>query len=270
MRTISSVHKLLAVLGLAASVSAHAGTTSFSYQGSLAQGTNATSGKFDFRFTLYDAPLVGSAVTDAVTNTAVNVDNGIFTTIIDFGPGVFTGDDRWLEIAVRTNGPGAFTTLTPRQAVTPVPSALFSVNAANYSGPVSASQLSGAIPSSLLPAGLLTNNAAGVSLSGAFAGNGAGLTGLNANSVTGNFSGASYLAPMSTSYGATELAGSYSYDIYYGGGFVDYLTNSFIATNIACSGVEMVQMWRQYFGFFSVTASTASTFTPPCRFARTR
>jgi len=40
---------------------------------------------------------------------------------LDFGSGVFTGNARWLEIAVRTNGASGFVTLTPRQPLTPTP-----------------------------------------------------------------------------------------------------------------------------------------------------
>jgi hypothetical protein len=145
----------MAMIARAVSLSVHAGT-SFTYQGRLVQGTNSPTGEFDFRFTLYTDPLVGSAATEPVTNAAVKVDNGVFTTMIDFGPGVFAGEDLWLEIAARTNGSRAFTTLVPRQAMTPTPEALFSVTAANYSGPVSASQITGAIPPSLLPADLLS------------------------------------------------------------------------------------------------------------------
>jgi len=34
---------------------------------------------------------------------------------------VFNGPDRWLEIAVRTNGSGGFTNLAPRQPLAPFP-----------------------------------------------------------------------------------------------------------------------------------------------------
>ena len=52
---------------------------------------------------------------------ALDVSNGLFTVTLDFGSGIFTGADRWLEINVRTNGGGAFTTLSPRQRITTVP-----------------------------------------------------------------------------------------------------------------------------------------------------
>jgi len=59
----------------------------------------------------------------------VGVSNGLFTVTLDFGGGVFTGQARWLEIAVRTNGSGAFTALQPRQELMPAPYALYATNA---------------------------------------------------------------------------------------------------------------------------------------------
>jgi hypothetical protein len=58
-----------------------------------------------------------------VTNTAVSVSNGLFTTTIDFG-GAFDGNPRWLEIWVKSNGANNFVMLTPRQQLTPTPYAI--------------------------------------------------------------------------------------------------------------------------------------------------
>ncbi len=195
MSTLGSIRRLGAVAVLAVALSVHAGSTAFRYQGRLGKGTNQVSGTFDFSFTLFSDPLVGSVLAGPVTNNAVNVAAGMFVTMLDFGPNVFTGADCWLEIAVRTNGGSSFIILTPRQAVTPVPKALFSGTAAVYSGPVSASQLTGTIPLSLLPAGLITNGASSVTLAGVFAGSGAGLTNLNAMSFGNGTAAASILLP---------------------------------------------------------------------------
>ena len=111
------------------------------------------------------------------TNAAVPLTNGLFTVSLDFG-NQFPGADRWLEIGVRTNGGGgAFTTLSPRQMVTPIP---YSITAGNVTGPVAASQVSGTIPLAQLPAAVVTNGASGLSLSGVFSGNGANLAGVQA------------------------------------------------------------------------------------------
>jgi hypothetical protein len=115
------------------------------------------------------------------TNTIgpVAVSNGLFTVALDFGAD-FPGADRWLEIGVRTNGTASYTTLSPRQKLTPSPYAL---TASNLSGTLPASQLSGTLPSALLGgtySGALTlNNAAN-----SFTGSGAGLTSLDANNLS--------------------------------------------------------------------------------------
>ncbi|HXP60599.1 MAG TPA: tail fiber domain-containing protein [Dongiaceae bacterium] len=104
--------------------------TAITYQGRLAGGGQAANGVFDFRFAIYDA--AGNPVAGPLTNAAVGVADGIFTTTLDFGSSTFTGDARWLEIAVRTNGSaGEYHVLTPRQALTPAPYALWTSRAAS-------------------------------------------------------------------------------------------------------------------------------------------
>ena len=113
--------------------------TAFTYQGRLNAGTNPVTGLYDFKLDLYNDATGGSAMGGPITNLAVAVTNGLFITLVDFGPGVFAGGSNWLHLAVRTNGGSAFSSLTPRQQVTPTPYALFAESA-------SASGLSGAIP----------------------------------------------------------------------------------------------------------------------------
>jgi hypothetical protein len=47
---------------------------------------------------------------------------------LDFG-NQFFGANRWLEIGVRTNDGGAFSTLAPRQPITPSPYTIYSTTA---------------------------------------------------------------------------------------------------------------------------------------------
>jgi len=48
---------------------------------------------------------------------------------LEFGPGIFSGPGRWLEIGVRTNGrAGDYAILNPRQPLTPAPYAITAGN----------------------------------------------------------------------------------------------------------------------------------------------
>ncbi len=98
--------------------------TAFTYQGQLNGSGGPATGRYDFTFTLYATNVTGTPVAGPVTYAGTGVTNGLFTTLVDFGPGVFTGTSNWLEIAVRTNGAASFVTLAPRQQVTPTPYAL--------------------------------------------------------------------------------------------------------------------------------------------------
>lgn len=58
----------------------------------------------------------------------LDVIDGYFTVLLDFGSGVFDGNAVWLEIDVRpgdSNDPNAYTTLSPLQEVTPTPYAMY-------------------------------------------------------------------------------------------------------------------------------------------------
>lgn len=104
--------------------------TAFTYQGKLTEDANPASGSYDLKFTLYDALSSGNVVAVPLTNAATGVSNGLFTVLLDFGSGVFTGETRWLEIGVRPNGSAAdFALLSPRQPLTASPYALFAPSA---------------------------------------------------------------------------------------------------------------------------------------------
>src|SRR5258706_4907750 len=114
---------------IAAGFSALAQGTIFTYQGRLDfQGVPA-SGTYDRTFVLYGTDTGGTALAGTLTNTATAVTNGLFTVPIDFG-NQYDGSPRWLEIAERTNGGGAFTTLAPRQQLTATPYAIYASSAA--------------------------------------------------------------------------------------------------------------------------------------------
>jgi trimeric autotransporter adhesin len=103
--------------------------------------------------------------------------NGLFAVTLYFGASAFNGNARWLQIAVRPgNSTGAYTNFALRQPITPAPYAIYANAASNFSGMISASQL---------PASVVTNNGAGLNLSGTFTGNGANVTNVNASALGG-------------------------------------------------------------------------------------
>ena len=120
---------------------AHAQGTAFTYQGRLNSGGSPAGGTYNLTFSLFNTNTSGVSIAGPVTNNAVSVTNGLFTVLVDFGPAVFTGATNWLEIAVETNGATPFTTLVPRQQITPTPYAILAGTASGLSGTLLASQL---------------------------------------------------------------------------------------------------------------------------------
>jgi photosystem II stability/assembly factor-like uncharacterized protein len=161
--------------------------TAFTYQGQLASGGSPANGSYDLRFVIYDAVTNGNAVTAPLTNSTVAVNNGLFTTMLDFGTNVFTGTNYWLDISVRAAGTSQFTTLSPRQPLTSVPYAIFANTASNLLGFLSAAQLSGALPSAQLSgmySGTVAFSNGGNSFQGTFTGNGSSLSNLDASQLS--------------------------------------------------------------------------------------
>ena len=68
--------------------------TAFTYQGQLQNNGSPASGTYNLTFSLFNTNTSGVAIAGPVTNNAVVVTNGLFTVLIDFGPGVFTGADQ--------------------------------------------------------------------------------------------------------------------------------------------------------------------------------
>ena len=100
--------------------------TAFAYQGLLRQNGQAVNGPFNLKFRLYNLPVQGAQLGPEVMATGYEIQSGSFSVDLDFGS-VFGTTKRWLEVEV--NG----TTLTPRQAIMPTPTALFALS--GNSGP---------------------------------------------------------------------------------------------------------------------------------------
>jgi hypothetical protein len=154
--------------GFTPQFSAFAQGTAFTYQGRLMAGTGPANGSYDLRFALFDAVSAGTQVSLLVTNSPVSVSNGLFTVTLDFGAN-FPGADRWLEIAVRTNGSGTFSLLAPRQQLTPAPYAIFAAS----------------VSTNGLAAGAYGNAVTFNNAANSFSGNGASLTSVNASLLGG-------------------------------------------------------------------------------------
>lgn len=149
-------------------VGAHAALaqTAFTYQGRLTDAGNPANGSYDLQLRLFDALSGGTQQGASVALENVAVANGIFTVQLDFGAAAFPGAARWLEIGVRPGtSTGAFTTLTPRQPITPTPYAMHSTASDGLSAAcvncvtsgqiqtVDGAQVTGAIPIESVPTG---------------------------------------------------------------------------------------------------------------------
>ncbi len=160
----------------------HAQGTAFTYQGRLNDGANPANGRYDFRFKLYNDPYGSFQVGASYLTNSVPAGNGLFTTTIDFGAGIFIGGTNWLEVGVRTNGGSGYTVLSPLQTLTPTPSAIFAETASNLTGVLPAAQLGGILSNSSLPA---SPNFSGAVSATSYTGNGANLTNVNAATLGG-------------------------------------------------------------------------------------
>jgi hypothetical protein len=149
-------------------------TNAFTYQGRLSDTSGPVNGQYDFTFQLFDAPSGGSQVNLTVTNANVAVSNGLFSVILNFGAGAFSGTDRWLQVGVQTNGSnGAFVTLAPRQLLTPTPYSLYAPNAATaaIANNVAANSVTGAgIQNSTITASKIASGQVVKSINGLFDG----------------------------------------------------------------------------------------------------
>jgi hypothetical protein len=110
-------------------LSSHAQGTAFTYQGQLQNNGSPANGSYDLTFAVFTDSNGVNQVGSTLTNTATGITNGLFTVVLDFGQGIFTGTPLWLQIGAETNGASSFTTLTPLQQLTPAPYAIYAPSA---------------------------------------------------------------------------------------------------------------------------------------------
>src|SRR5262245_50676890 len=101
----------------------------FTYQGRLSDNGNPANGRYDFRFSVYKVETNGLIIAGPLTNVAVAVSGGLFNIPVDFGQQPFLGVNRFLDIAVRTNGSAnPFIPIFPRIRITSAPYAIAAAN----------------------------------------------------------------------------------------------------------------------------------------------
>jgi Chaperone of endosialidase len=195
---------LIVLALLVGSQSAFGLGSGFTYQGRLTDLGGPANGTYDLTFSVFDVSTGGIPVAGPVTNSAVAITNGLFTITLDFGTTVFNGNDRWLEIGVRTNGGGAFTALTPRrQQLTTVPYAVYSL----------AAGVANSISSTAVVQGQSLNIGTNNSLFGIYS----TITGGDGNSISGTSS--------TISGGTANIVNSTQAAI--GGGYHNFITGDF-------------------------------------------
>jgi hypothetical protein len=131
------------LLVLAGSVTAAPLGTAFTYQGRLDQnGQPVLNGVYQVNASLF-SQLSGGLALASNSGLLVGVTNGLFTVDLDFGGAAFTGEARWLELAVRTNNNALpFNVLAPRTRLAPIPNAIFASTAGTVTnGGIQANQL---------------------------------------------------------------------------------------------------------------------------------
>jgi hypothetical protein len=138
-----AVKPLTVMLALLAATShvAFAQSTAFTYQGDFQQGGAPANGPHDVRFRLFDAPNGGAQVGITICVDNVPVAVGLFTATIDFGTAFANASSRHLEVEVHQDSgldcanTTGYTTLSPRQAITPAPRATAANTAFSLSAP---------------------------------------------------------------------------------------------------------------------------------------
>ncbi|HMZ21853.1 MAG TPA: hypothetical protein PLD20_28230 [Blastocatellia bacterium] len=192
---LSAFHTFVLVLLMSVFSQTLAQTTGFTYQGKLNDGGSPASGAYDLQFKLFDSPAGGVQQGATLSRDDVTVTGGIFTVTLDFGAAAFAGADRFLEISVRAGAStGAYTTLTPRQPITPTPYAIRSQSAAAADTATNATNaVNATIAASATTATNATTATTATNFSGALAGD---VTGTQTATAVGKLQGRNVAATV--------------------------------------------------------------------------
>lgn len=104
-------------------------TTVFKFQGSLNDQGVSANGSYLLQFKLFNAVSGGSQIGSTLSDVTVTASNGVFAARLDFGVDAFSGENRFLEIAVRRNSSESYVTLSPREQLTSSPYSIRAVSA---------------------------------------------------------------------------------------------------------------------------------------------
>lgn len=120
-RTIFKKLPCVLAVALVIGTSIFAQTSVFTYQGKMIDGGALAAGSYQMTFKLFDAVSGGTQIGSTISDVPVTANAGMFSADIDFGVNVFTGANRYIEIAVRHNSGETYTILSPRQPITSAP-----------------------------------------------------------------------------------------------------------------------------------------------------
>lgn len=101
--------------------------SAFTYQGQLDNNGAPANGDFDFEFALYSSASGGTAI-DTIELDDQAVSAGLVNASLDFTDVPYDGQALWIEVGVRATGDGSFTALSPRQAISAAPYALYAAS----------------------------------------------------------------------------------------------------------------------------------------------
>ncbi len=99
--------------------------SAFTYQGQLKLNGETVNGACDFLFGLWDDSADGVLLGGNLDIPGVNLVDGYFSVSLDFGPDLFNGQARWLEVAVRCPAGNGDYEILGRQELSPSPHALY-------------------------------------------------------------------------------------------------------------------------------------------------
>ncbi|MBX3382947.1 MAG: hypothetical protein KF864_05500 [Phycisphaeraceae bacterium] len=230
------LRRIVVAAAIAGGCHAALAQTSFTYQGVLTSAGQPAQGAHDIRFRLYSVPSGGTPLGGTLCADNVEVTDGLFTVVLDFGGQFTSGATRYLEVETRQDtglscaNTSGYTLLSSRQAITAAPIAIYATlagaadtagNAANLGGQpatffTNASNLSsGVVADARLASSVARTNIAQTftgamtfsNASSSFTGSGAGLTGLNASNLA---SGTLADARLSTNVARRDIANTFA------------------------------------------------------------